>query len=73
MCYKFFVLEETEGEAIEHKKYLLDLNYQSIKGHGVKMVLLTPSINYNPAFDKSQLAQYDYDFKNNFNRSRITY
>ena len=70
---KFFDLEETEGEAIEHKKYLLDLNYQSIKGHGVKMVLLTPSINYNPAFDKSQLAQYDYDFKNNFNRSRITY
>lgn len=71
---KFF-----EEKVITHKepafnpKYVLHMNLKHAYYEGIKMLLVTPTIELNKEYNGPPLSLYDYDFAKRFDLYRTTY
>lgn len=71
---KFF-----DEKVITHKKpatkprYILNLNLKHAYHEGIKMLLVTPTIDLNNEYDGPPLKLYDYDFAKRFDLYRKTF
>lgn len=71
---KFF-----DEKVITHKKpaynpkYILNMNIKDAYYEGIKMMLLTPTIELNKDYNGPPLSVYDYDFAKRFDLYRTTY